>query len=137
MTCSECGAAAVVAMGQRYCHLCGALLPHGAPGGALGADSAGVTAPYLVVGDGSDRAMSALSRQLTLEWFRDNKGRFVVYGGTAAVAVIAALVLVVVVVSALIALVTMLAPVALALIVIFMLARPRRRRRRLARIYRF
>ncbi len=127
MTCSECNAAAVAA-GQRYCHVCGALLPQGG--------TVGVTTPY-VVGDGSDRAMSALTRQLTLEWLRANKGRLVMYGGMAVVALAAVVVMVIAVVSAVVALVTLFAPVALALFVLYLIARPRRRRRRLARIYRF
>ncbi len=128
MMCSECNAAAV-AVGQRYCHVCGTQLPHGtnATNATAGA------APLYTVGDGSDRAISALTRQLTLDWLRTHKGRIALYAGVATVAVVviaAALVAAVVAIAAIM-------PVIAALFVLYLIARPRRRRRRLMRIYRF
>jgi len=133
MTCSDCQAAAVTP-GQRYCHICGAMLLEGT--GAAGTTGAPATTLY-TVGDGSDRAMSALTRQLTLNWLQANKGRLVLYGGGAAVALVVAVTLVIAVIAFIAGLVALLAPFALALLVLYAIARPRRRRRRLARIYRF
>ena len=135
MTCSECGAAAVAA-GQRYCHVCGALRPRGVPEAPGVPGVPDLTTPYLV-GDGSDRAMSALTRGLTMEWLRANQGRIVVYGAGAAVALIAVVTFIVATVAVVLGLVAAFAPVALALFVLYALVRPRRRRRRLTRIYRF
>ncbi len=128
MTCSECNAVAVAA-GQRYCHVCGAQLPLGTT--TLGATAG--AAPLYTVGDGSDRAMSALTRQLTLDWLRTHKGRIALYAGVATVAVV---VVAAVIVAAVVAIAAIM-PVVAALFVLYLIARPRRRRRRLTRIYRF
>lgn len=135
--CSECGAA-TVATGQRYCHVCGALLPRGVPGAAHApaASMPGVTTPY-VVGDGSDQAMSALTRGLALEWVRSNKGRIMVYGAGAALALVAAVAFLVAAIAVVLGLVATFAPVAVVILAVYLLARSRRRRRRLTRIYRF
>jgi Flp pilus assembly protein TadB len=128
MTCSECNAAAV-AVGQRYCHVCGAQLPHGIN---MTNATAGA-APLYMVGDGSDHAMSALTRQLTVDWLRTHKGRIALYAGVATVAVV---VVAAVIVAAVVAIAAIM-PVLVALFVLYLIARPRRRRRRLMRTYRF
>ena len=124
MTCAECSAA--VAAGQRYCHVCGAHLAHGTTTSAMGAT------PLYTVADGSDRAMSALTRQLTVDWLRTHKGRIALYAGSAMVAVV---VVAAVIVAAVVA-ITAIMPVIAALFVLYLIVRPRRRRR-LTRIYRF
>ena len=128
MICPRCGETPMAA-GQRYCHACGGTLPQ--------APQAPPAETLYVVGDGSDRAMSALTRQVALNWLAANKGRLLVYGAGAAVALIAAVAVIMAIVTAIVTLVTVLVPFAIVLLFLMALARPRRRRRRVTRIYRF
>ena len=117
MYCPFCGEGALGAE-ARACPRCGAELWH-PPAANAG----------MVVGDGGERAMSALAGRAALEWVLGNKGRLVLYGLVAAVAMMAVALAVITVVAALVALISALAPVIIIIAVLALSSRRRRRRR--------
>ena len=117
MYCPFCGEGALGAA-VRVCPRCGAELAHppAVTGGA-------------VVGDGDERAMSALVWRAGLEWALSNRGRLALYAAGVALAVIVLAIVVITIVVALITAIAALAPV-IFIIAILALASRRRRYRR-------
>lgn len=113
MVCPHCGEGALGAE-MRFCPACGTELSR-LPTAVTGN----------VVGDGSERAMSALVGRTVLEWTMSNKGRLALYAAGAALAVAAFVVAVLTILTAAAAL----APVIIVIAVVSLASRRHRHRR--------